>query len=263
VIDIHTHILPGIDDGAQDQVSSIAICRGLVAGGVKSVFATPHQVLTEDDQVTAVVVDRLCAVLQAALAGEGIVLELHSGAEVYVEADTSCDDLLSKGIRMGPAARYLLMEFSWGCFQRFDDTKELLSAVLAAGVIPIIAHPERYAYFAYNRDVLHDLVTTGVVVQVTTSALVGCRGRSVRRLIHKWLTNGLVHMIASDVHVPEQMGCSLQQAWDALAARYSSELADLLLSTNPGKVIRGEQVESPQALVSASRVSWLSRFLRH
>ncbi len=259
MIDIHTHILPGIDDGAADLTAALDLCRSFASQGGKAVVATPHQTLDGDGPVTSGSVRRLCQLLEDALRSEGVGLRLHPGAEIYVEADTSPDDICGKGIPIGNVGRYVLLEFSWHSFQWFDETAGVLAEVQRRGYVPIIAHPERYGHFIRRAHVLEELVSSGMVLQVTAGALTGRQGRRVQRCAMRWLEAGLVQILASDVHEPGSVANDLREAREFLKQTYCTQLAVLLTETNPRNVIAGTDLQVPTRQMLCSRLSWLGR----
>jgi protein-tyrosine phosphatase len=196
VIDLHSHILAGLDDGARDLADSLALARGAVADGIRAVAATPH--VREDYPTTAAAMERGVRELRQALEDEAIPLEVLTGGEIALgELDgLSADERQSFGLGGNP--NFLLLETPYvGWPLAFPAIVERLSQ---NGIVAVIAHPER------NREVHEDpghiarLVELGALVQITAASLDGRLGRPVRRCAEDLLEAELAHLLASDAH---------------------------------------------------------------
>jgi protein-tyrosine phosphatase len=231
VIDLHTHILPGVDDGARDLVESLRIARACVADGVTAVAATPH--VREDYPTRFATISRAVEQLRQALGDAGVDLTVHTGAEVAVDQLRllGAEELLRLALA---GRRYLLVEcpyYGWPA-RLFDE----LDALGHLGLRPILAHPERNADVASAPELLRPLVDAGVLVQVTAVSVVGALGRSPRQAAHSLLRSELAHLIASDAHSP-----GLRRAGLAAAAASVKDraLAHWLTVDVPAAVVAG------------------------
>jgi len=231
VIDLHTHILPGIDDGARDLDDSLAIARDCVADGVTAVAATPH--VRDDYPTTAATIAAATDELRRALAEAGIRLDVHAGGEI---AHTRLHRLEPGELQRLALAggRYLLVEFPYyGWPQRLAEQLEPLREL---GLRAILAHPERNADVAAAPELLRPFVEAGVLVQVTASSVTGALGRSSRRAAHSLIRRELAHLIASDAHSPNLRAAGLSAAARALRDR---RLAAWLTIDVPAAVVAG------------------------
>ncbi len=244
MIDLHCHILSGIDDGAADAAEARTLAEDLVADGVETVTATPH--LRSDHP--AVRVDELagrCATLASELAAANIPLAVVPAGEVDLlwAVDASPEDL--KLASLGQQGKYLLLETPYGpltsTFEGF-----VFQHVMLSGLTVLLAHPERSPSFQQDPQRLFDLVRQGVLLQVTAPALLTTKHRSrSRKLAVSLLEQGLVHNLASDSHGGnEERSANLGQAREA-AARVDSIYAEWLVTAAPAAILAGERLPPP------------------
>jgi len=199
VIDLHSHVLPGLDDGARTLEESAEILALWASEGVTAVAATPH--VRHDFPTRPEQMEEAVAMVQGELAARGIELRLLPGGELDYEelAARSPEELRRFALAGNP--RYLLVEspyVGWP-LQLPADVEKLL----AAGIVPVLAHPERNSAVGERPTLLAPMVEGGALVQVTASSVTGAFGKRVRRVVQELLDAGLVHLIASDVHAPE------------------------------------------------------------
>lgn len=238
MIDLHTHILPGLDDGSPDLETSVLMAAVAAESGVTHLVATPHsnqRGAFENYASTALQVRFDC--LRTAVHEAGIPLELSLGMEIFGTGDVL--QLLHDGrlLTLG-GGRYLLIEF--GFHEDPLRIERLLDALLADGYWPVVAHPERYYGLQRMPNYLYDWANRGIVLQVNKGSLFGRFGRGAQALAAAMLERGLVGCVASDAHGPDVRTPDLAGAWDYLAERCSEELARCLLEDNPGRILRSE-----------------------
>jgi protein-tyrosine phosphatase len=242
MIDLHSHILPRIDDGSRDLAESLAIARTAVDDGIRAVAATPH--VREDYPTTADEMERSVHELRAALAAENIDLEVLTGGEIALDEleHLSVGDLRRFGLGGNPA--FLLLETPYmGWPLAFDQIVERL---VIAGTTPVIAHPERNGDVRSDPERLVRLVERGALVQVTAASLDGRLGRAVQRCAGDLLGLGVVHMLASDAHSPEVRTVGLRAARDVVT---DPALARWLTYDVPAAIVSAEPIpQRPQAL---------------
>jgi protein-tyrosine phosphatase len=252
VIDLHTHILPGLDDGARDLDESLAIARDCVADGVTAVAATPH--VRDDYPTTAATILAATDELRRALADAGIRLNLYSGGEVAIPLLRVLEAAELRRLALA-GSRYLLVEFPYyGWPQNLADQLEPLEAL---GLQPILAHPERNADVAAAPELLRPLVAAGALVQVTAISLAGGLGRATRRAAHTIVQNDLAHLIASDAHSPSLRRAGLARA---AATIHDRRVARWLTTDVPFAVVAGADL--PRRPAGAARLGRLHRRLR-
>jgi len=198
VIDLHAHVLPGLDDGARTLDESAEILALAAREGVTAVAATPH--VRHDFPTRPEEMEQGVASVRSELDARGIALTLLPGGELdYEELAGRTTEELSRFALAGNA-RYLLVEFPYvGWPLRLPSEIERL---LAAGIVPVLAHPERNSAVAERPPMLASMVEAGALVQLTASSVTGAFGRRVRRVAEELLDAGLAHLIATDVHAP-------------------------------------------------------------
>ena len=236
MVDIHVHILPGLDDGARDYETGVVMAQMAEDAGVTDIIVTPHanQRRRFENYASEDLDDRLM-VLRAALRHADVAVRLHPGMEVYGTPDLP--KLLREGKVLTLAgSRYLLVEFSFREDPAFMD--ELLHRLLAEGVVPVVAHPERYRALCEMPDVLLDWVSEGIRLQVNKGSLNGRFGQAAQYMSHLILENGLASVIASDAHDADYRTTDLSRVLEYLTLRYSRRIAERLLIDNPTRILR-------------------------
>lgn len=241
MIDLHCHVLPGIDDGARTLEEAVEMCRMAAADGCEAIVTTPHQrrgVWWNADRASLA---RLRLQVQEAV---GAALQLHPGGEIHVDSqllseieglDGAAAD--SEGTGVLPLARshYLLLELD------DDDTPEgaedLVHELAVAGWRPVLAHPEFVPWMAGAPEVVARLVSLGASTQVTAMSVTGDFGRRAQADCLRLLDAGLVHFVASDAHGPRRRPPGLKRAYEAIAARFGKETARRLFAENPRAVV--------------------------
>jgi protein-tyrosine phosphatase len=243
-IDLHTHILCGIDDGAADEEESIAIARALVAAGTEIAAATPH--MREDFPNDLLQIEAGLDRLGRRLRADGVPLQLVMGAEVALtwldEVPSEDLDQLSLG-----GSGYILIESPYSAWPL--DTADRLFRLRVRGLTPVLAHPERNSWIQQDATPLESWVDAGALVQVTASSLRGLHGRAVRRTAARMVEQGLAHIIASDAHAPTGRVIDL-----ASAASGDRRLATWLTWEVPAAMLAGEPIPPRPA-----RRAWFRR----
>lgn len=196
MIDTHLHILPGVDDGPQTIQESLVLAQALVQEGIRVAIATPHY-NDEFPQHSAAEIRERVNDLQRALDQHGIPLRLFAGHEALIGPGLVADIQAGRLATLN-GSRYLLLELwnsSW-----LPETERVIFELRAFGIIPIIAHPERYRVIQQDPARLAALLQQGVLGQMTASSLLGIQGKTPRRTAEALLKKGLIHCIASDAH---------------------------------------------------------------
>lgn len=198
MIDIHSHILHGVDDGAKDLEESLAMARIAYADGTRDIIVTPH--FNVNYRVTAAVMRRKLEELQRELDREAIGIRLHPGNEVRLESKTFFDEQRRRGAfaYLGERATHILIEQRWEGYDA--ESPAIVAELLDAGITPILAHPERHFFFRDQPELLLGLLEQGIRTQVSADSLVGNFGPEAQEF-GRWLIEaGHVHTIATDAH---------------------------------------------------------------
>ena len=196
MIDTHLHILPGVDDGPETIQESLALAQVLVQEGIHTAIVTPHY-NDEFPQHSAAEIRERVHDMQQALDRQGIPLRLFAGHEALIKPGL-VGDIQSGRLATLNGSRYLLLEL-WNSTW-LPETERVIFELQLYGVVPIIAHPERYRAIQQDPARLASLLRQGVMTQLTASSLVGTQGNTARRAAETLLKKGLIHCIASDAH---------------------------------------------------------------
>ncbi len=196
MIDIHLHILPGVDDGPATIQEALALAVTLVQEGIHAAIATPHY-NDEFPHRSANEIRERVASLQSVLNQYRIPLHLFAGHEALIQPEL-LNDLYAGRLATLNGSRYLLLELwntSW-----LPETDRVIFELLANGIIPVLAHPERYRTIQHHPERLQTLLQQGLLTQLTASSLIGLQGNSAQKCAELLLKKGLISCIASDAH---------------------------------------------------------------
>ncbi len=254
MIDLHSHVLPGIDDGPTALAESVEMARAMAADGVTLVAATPH--VRDDYPTTADVVEEGVRALRAALAEGAVAIDVRTGGEVAVDWAVRADveELRGYGLAGNPGA--VLVEFPYLGWPL--ELGMVCNRLLGEGLTPVLAHPERNDRVQAQPDRLEELVARGVLVQLTASSVTGRRGSRSRRAAEQLLEAGLAHLVASDSHRAPGPGSRMSDAGQALG---DPDLARWLLHDVPDALVAGAPIPArPPA--RRRRFRWRSRLRR-
>jgi protein-tyrosine phosphatase len=253
MIDLHCHVLPGIDDGPPEIGDSLLLARAAAAGGIRTIVATPHvsREYPNDADTIAGLVDRV----SARFAAEGLPLELRSGAEIAMTMidQIAPGDLPKLALGEGP---WLLIECPFTSLATGFDI--LLLKLQSQGHRIVLAHPERSPFFHRDQQLLGSLVRTGILTSVTAGSLVGRFGGQVQRFTHELAQDELVHNVASDAHSHTGRSPSIRSELEQSGL---SPLADWLTQAVPAAILAGDEIP-PRPSVTISLQKTQSRWWR-
>ncbi len=257
MIDIHAHILPGVDDGPEFVEESLEMARLAVARGTTTLFATPH-ILNEPDLARAWEVAGWVTGLQTLLTAHGIPLTLQPGAEVFPMGSllSALDDGLP--LTLGHGGRYLLLDSSFVMLP--PGLEHLVYQLQMRGIIPILAHPERVAPVQEAPGVLERLVHRGLLLQVTAASVTGQFGPQAAQTARTLVRLRWAQFLASDAHSPRTRRPGMQAAWRQIAAWDGEETATRLAQANPRRLLAGEAIPHDPLpyLPEPKRRGWLA-----
>jgi protein-tyrosine phosphatase len=237
VIDLHCHVLPGIDDGPETIEGSLALARAASAAGTHMIVATPHVSAHYPNDPDTIA--RLVAELNERLVAEGIAVEVRAGAEIALTSALELPAEQLARLTLG-GGRWLLIE------PPFTPTASGIDAMLVdiarGGHGVVIAHPERCPAFHRDRTVLEFLVRAGMLTSITAGSLVGRFGGEVRRFALALVRDGLVHNVASDAHGATKRAPGMAEELGEAGLR---PLAAWLTEEVPAAVLDGGEVPPP------------------
>lgn len=253
MIDIHTHILPGLDDGARDWEMAVEMARGAVADGIRAVIATPHVYEGLGFISPHAILDKT-AEFEKVLQQQGIPLRVFPGSEVHLAPDTPDQLRAGRLLTLADNHRYLLIEMPFGALPRYTD--EVLFQLQLDGVTPVIAHPERNEEFRKKPDRLVAFIRKGCLAQVTGGSLRGNFGRRVEHSARQMLLGHLVQIMGSDGHAPDRRRVRLASARNLSARVVGDPEATAMTVSRPNLIVRGAGLDD-LALPPVKRISYL------
>ncbi|GAC1632397.1 MAG: tyrosine protein phosphatase [Ktedonobacteraceae bacterium] len=236
MIDVHLHILPNIDDGPQSMQESLELAHALVQEGVRFAVATPHY-NDEYKQCPAAEIRERVAVVQGELNRYGIPLRLFAGHEVLIKPGLM-DDIRAGRVATLNGSNYLLLEL-WNS-NWIPETEQVIFELCSNGIVPIIAHPERYHAIQKDPSRLAALEQQGVLAQVTTSSLLGIYGNTVRRTAETLLKKDLIHIIATDAHGLRKRRPYITDGLQSMQRLIGQERVQLMTETWPLAILKNE-----------------------
>jgi tyrosine-protein phosphatase YwqE len=199
-VDLHSHLIPGIDDGAKDMQESLQLLRGMEALGYEKVITTPHIMLDAYKNTAEIILNGLESLREAAKK-DGISLQIEAAAEYYL--DDGFEDLLQKGDMLTIADKYLLFETSY--FAKPMQLEDMIFAITSSGYIPLMAHPERYRYVKDPQEEYARFKELGVVFQSNLNSFYGHYGKDAKSKVKYLSENGLISFLGSDIHHLKQV----------------------------------------------------------
>jgi protein-tyrosine phosphatase len=253
LVDIHSHVLFGVDDGARKIEDSLAMVRMAEEHGTTDLVCTPHCSPTYAF-LPDVNAERIAQIEAAA----GGVLRLHTGCDFHLTFDNIQDAIAHPGKYTIDHKNYLMVEFSEMLV--FHNTGEIFQRLQAAGMIPVITHPERNGLLRQRIEAMAEWVAAGARVQVTAQSLTGRFGKRAEAFSRQLLDRGMVHVIASDGHDTEHRPPLMDEAYAWLVGEYSEELARLLCIENPNATLVGQPMKMPPGADAAGKKKWFGLF---
>jgi protein-tyrosine phosphatase len=235
VIDLHCHILPGVDDGAKTGEESAAMLQMAANDGITDIVASPHandQYAYDRDAVQ----ERVAALRAQCPAG----LTLHCGCDFHLSHDNIRDAVKNPWRYVIDDTAYILVEFPE--FINAPVMDRVLHDLTAAGMIPIITHPERNPVLQRQFDILQAWVERDCLIQITAQSILGDFGRKAKSAASELLRSGLVHIVATDAHDTRRRPPLLSEARREVRKRHGEKFADSLFTANPSKALAGRPI---------------------
>jgi protein-tyrosine phosphatase len=254
-VDIHCHILPGLDDGARDWNESLAMAQLAAEDGTATVIATPHQLggygRNQRDAIRLQVGE-----LKQRLADAGVPLMVLPGADVRVD-DQLVEQLRSGNVlTLGDHGRHILLELPHELYFPLEPVVERLAR---HNIVPILSHPERNEGILRRPDVLDSLVGAGCLLQITAGSLCGSFGEPCQRLAEALVAGGLAHFVATDGHGAKARRPLMRRAYERVIELVGVEMAAALCCHNPALVAGGQPVPTRCDTTQGAQRSWWRR----
>ena len=244
--DIHSHIIPRIDDGSRNIVESLEMLAAAFESGVDAIVATPHCNIpdvcgnyeNEDIEISF-------EILSAAANRAGIPIKIYRGAEIY--ATEYLPELLEDGrVRTINGGKYFLTEFPFD--ELPDYAFDVLYRCLELGFVPIIAHPERYEFVLYDWQIAYEFVKMGCLLQVNKSSFFGDFGQEQRLCAEQLAHHNLIAAVASDAHSADVRTTEMGRTREYLIRKYGTEFSKKLLELSPSRIVNGADLDLPEPI---------------
>ncbi|MBN1481867.1 capsular biosynthesis protein [candidate division KSB1 bacterium] len=235
-IDTHNHIIPYVDDGAEDWDMALSMLRDAEADGIVQVVATPHVLSDSDLNEEKKYITRFDELKKRA-EDAGIQVKLHLGSELYIQPYY---DFKRRMATLAQNGRYFLIEFPMSMIPGSIEAR--FFELFPTKYTPIIAHPERNGSIINKPSKVRYFVDNGALLQVTAGSLLGVFGNQVKATAEQLMNTNVVHIIASDAHDLDRRALKLGKAYDYVCKKWGPDRADMLFYANPQKVLNGEDI---------------------
>lgn len=237
MIDIHSHILYGVDDGPAELEGALEIIKSAVAEGVTEMIATPHA-YNPHFHVSAEKTTDQIKMLSDFVKQEGIPLKLHAGQEVRLHEDI-VENVKSGELLTLAGSRYLLLELPTQSVPAY--TVHIIEQLVEEGILPIIAHPERNRAIAEKPERLQRLIRHGAYAQITAGSLSGHFGKGVQDLSLRLVEANCIHTYGSDVHNALTRPCEFEKGLNVLQKKKHEEIMNIFLENNK-RILENKQL---------------------
>ncbi len=237
-IDIHCHIMPGVDDGSKDMATSLEMLRIADKNGITHLILTPHHKPMHHN-VSPQHNVKYRKELQEAAREQGIKAKLFSGNEIYY-SDETFDQLMNGEICSLAGSDYVLVEFHPTA--AYKSIQNAMYRIQGAGYIPIVAHVERYSDIVEHPERVGDLIDMGCLIQVNAGSVMGNYGFGISRFTKKLLSDGRVHFVASDAHDTGRRAPKLLDCRKYVERKLGEDYAKEIFFLNAANVIRNEPI---------------------
>ena len=225
-VDMHSHLIPGIDDGAVTMEDSLALVDRFVQLGFKKIITTPHIMSDYFKNTPEIILDGLKNLRQA-IAEKQIDFKVDAAAEYYLD-ENLVGLVEGKKVLSFGKEKYVLFELSY--INAPSNLKEAIFKLITSGYTPVLAHPERYPYYYNDFDEYENLKDSGCVLQLNTISLSGYYGKGAKKIAEKLIDANLIEMLGSDMH-HQRHAAALRQSLSEKSLKKLLE-SDILLNTS-------------------------------
>ena len=234
MVDVHCHILPGVDDGPREMEAAVAMARVAERDGIRAIVATPHVDPRKGFPTPEAIRERTAA-LNEALRQEGIDLTVLPGAENQLSDDLAEQIKDGKVMTLADRGKHVLIELPFSGYPTFVG--ELFFDIQLLGVTPVLAHPERAAIAHADPDEIRALADRGAILQINADSMTGREGRAVRAFAHRLVREKLAQIIATDAHDPKRRAPRLTPARKAFRRLGGEAAFRKATEIEPGRLI--------------------------
>lgn len=240
MIDLHCHILPGLDDGAESLEEAVEMARIAEGEGIEKIAATPHLFRDNFVHEDLSIIKERRRELSKALEVNTIQMEILGGAEVHISHNLIDEIRKNRSYLVLNQSSYMFVEFP--SEHVFSGVKELFFELMSEGIMPIIAHPERNSVFARNPSFLYELVQMGALTQANSGSFSGIYGSEAEEVVFRFLELNLIHFIGSDGHNRRFLAPRLSEAVKRAEIVLGKKEAKALVADNPKAVLEDREI---------------------
>lgn len=245
MIDIHSHILPAVDDGSKNTAESLLMLEAAIYAGINTIVATPHYNYKYANNKSKILaeVEKLNKIVKT----NNLNINILPGQEIRIYGELLEDYEAGELLTIADNGMYMLVELPFKQVPYFTDN--LLYNIELYGIKPIIAHPERNSEFLENPNKLYNLVAKGALTQLTTSSLIGFFGKKIQKFCNQLIKANLVHTIATDAHNVSNRSFNMSEAYEEISKKYGKDYVSYF-KENAKLIIEGksiDDVEEPQS----------------
>lgn len=239
MIDLHNHIIYGIDDGSKSLEMSLSMAKIAVSEGIDTIVATPHYIYGANSYIKEEMLAK-CSQLNEQFENEGIELTILPGNELMID-DFIAKDLIKEKCNTMNGSRYVLVEFPQIGIPKSSES--IIYSILQSGFVPIIAHPERYTEFQISPIDSLKLVDMGCILQINSTSITGLAGKIPQKTAKILLESNGVHLVASDAHSDNRRAPRLMESKRMVEQWLGSEAAEKIFEENPKLIIQNKELE--------------------
>lgn len=254
--DFHSHILPDLDDGAEDIEESLAMARIAVEEGIDTIIATPHYIPIEHETPKEDVI-QATKDFNHILQEENIPLKILPGMEVFGDWEV-LKRIDQKEILCIQNTKYILIELPMHDIPHY--TEDLFYELQVRGLVPVLAHPERYGKIQEHPNILMDWIQRGVLIQVNTSSLTGILGQAAQETARVLLKHNMVHILGTDAHTSRRRSPKIKKSIQYIQETIDEASAKILLEENPKKILADEMIQPLTPIKVKKKKGFLSLF---
>jgi len=239
-IDLHSHVLYGIDDGSKTIEESIEILKQYEEMGFKNIIATPHYIEETTYNSNNKQKKEIIKKLNQQIKKNKLNINIHIGNELYI-SNNILELLSKKEISTLNNSKYLLIELPMN--NEISNLNNIVFELLSNDIIPIIAHPERYSYIQKDIKKIEKLVNQGVLLQINYGSIIGLYGKQAKKISKKMLKNNLVSLLGTDIHHPNnETYININKIRKKLVKIVGKQKAHELMLENPNKIINNSTI---------------------
>lgn len=244
MIDVHSHIVFGVDDGSKSIEQSIEMLQEANSLGFEKVIVTPHYIEEYYEMDKEEIAARI-EILKEELEKVDCNIEIIQGNEIYIT--NNINELLENEQAVAlNNKKYVLFELPLNA--EAMNLNEVVYQILEKGRIPILAHPERYPFVQKDPNVLLDLIENGVLIQSNYGSIIGQYGKQVKNTVKKMLEHNMVHLLGSDVHRPRTVYTRIDEALEEIGKIVDEETLENITLNYPQQIIEGNDIDIPKAI---------------